>query len=295
MEITSFQKKFVEYLRFEKRFSEHTCTAYNTDLEQFVRFLQNTYNTVLLQEINHTLIRSWVVSLLEAELDPRSANRKITTLKTFYKFLLKQQLVSENPMLKIQSPKTAKRLPIFVEKNKMDMLLDSETLFDAANEPLTDKLIIEIFYATGMRLSELISLKKEDVNMYNCTFKVLGKRNKERIIPFTNELKKSIELYLQNTGSTTQHFLFEQKDGKKLTPSFVYKIVNDYLSMVTTIEKRSPHVLRHTFATHMLNNGADLNSIKDILGHANLSATQVYTHNTVEKLKNIHKQAHPKA
>jgi integrase/recombinase XerC len=294
MELPILITKFLEYLQYEKRFSIHTSTAYATDLAQFSSYIETTYSITKIEEINHTIVRSWVVSMLENNIGARTVNRKITTLKTFYKFLLRNQFVVENPMLKVLSPKAPKKLPVFVEKNKMDILLD-DIAFGEDSEGIKSKLIIELFYATGMRLSELINLKKRDVDLYNCSLKVLGKRNKERIIPFAESLKQSIKKYLETSQEQESEYFFEMKSGKKLSESFVYKLVNTYLSQVTTIDKKSPHVLRHTFATHMLNNGADLNSIKDILGHANLSATQVYTHNTVEKLKNIHKQAHPKA
>ncbi|MCE3280741.1 MAG: integrase [Bacteroidetes bacterium] len=285
---------FLNYLQFEKRFSKHTLLAYSHDLEQLYVYLQTTYQTQNLSDINHLLIRSWIVQMMEQKISARSINRKITTLKTFYKYLLRQGLVTENPMLKIQSPKTSKRLPVFVEKEKMDLLLDNVT-FEEGEEGLRNRLIIELFYATGMRLSELINLRENDVDLYSGQLKVLGKRNKERIIPFSNELKRAIESYLAIKSFKNSEFLLVNSSGEKLYEKLVYKIVKQYLSLVTTIDKKSPHVLRHTFATHMLNNGADLNAIKELLGHANLSATQVYTHNTVEKLKNIHKLAHPKA
>jgi integrase/recombinase XerC len=231
---------------------------------------------------------------MEQKIVPRSVNRKITTLKTFYKFLLRQGVVAENPMLKIQSPKTSKRLPVFVEKEGMDILLDSIDFGDDF-EGQRNKLIIEIFYSTGMRLTELVNLKQLDVDLYQSHLKVLGKRNKERIIPFNPILKEQIKIYLQAKPTLNDEFLFITSSGAKMYDKLVYRIVNAYLSQITTVDKKSPHVLRHTFATHMLNNGANLNSIKELLGHASLSATQVYTHNTVEKLKNIHKQAHPKA
>jgi len=294
MNIDSCRDSFVEYLQFEKRFSPHTLVAYQTDLSQFIDYLEHTYEIKAIEEVNHSLIRSWIVDLMNHKISPRSVNRKITTLKTFYKFLLRQKIVIENPMLKIQSPKTSKRLPVFVEKEKMDTLLDNiEFGEDAAG--LRNKLIIELFYATGMRLSELINLKESDVDLYANQVKVLGKRNKERIIPFAAELKNLIKKYIASKSESPIDLLFLSDKGKKMSEKFVYTSVKMYLSQVTTIDKKSPHVLRHTFATHMLNNGADLNAIKDLLGHANLSATQVYTHNTVEKLKNIHKQAHPKA
>jgi len=294
MNIDRTRDSFLEYLQFEKRFSPHTLVAYQSDLNQFFDYIQNTYKIDVLEEINHSLIRSWIVELMDKKVSARSINRKITSLKTFYKYLLRHKKVVENPMLKIQSPKVSKRLPVFVEKDKMNALLDNVE-FGSDFVGQRNKLIIEIFYSTGMRLAELINLKESDVDFYSNQLKVIGKRNKERIIPFTNELKNQIENYLKVRPENASETLIINSKGKKIDRKFVYELVKSYLSQVTTIEKRSPHVLRHTFATHMLNNGADLNAIKELLGHANLSATQVYTHNTVEKLKNIHKQAHPKA
>ena len=288
------RESFIQYLQFEKRFSNHTVLAYSNDLTQFYDYIQTTYEISDLGEINHTLVRSWIVSMMEQKITARSINRKITTLKTFYKYLLRQGTVKENPMLKVQAPKTSKRLPVFVEKDKMDLLLDTVS-FEDDPEAERNRLIIELFYATGMRLSELIGLKQANVDVSKGQLKVLGKRNKERIIPFGNELAGKIKAYLKGNDNAGAEYFFIGKSGKKLSEKLVYTIVKKYLSIVTTIDKKSPHVLRHTFATHMLNNGADLNAIKELLGHANLSATQIYTHNTVEKLKNIHKQAHPKA
>lgn len=288
------RNSFLEYLQYEKRFSQHTLLAYAGDLSQFTQYLQETYEIKTVQEITHTVIRSWIVSMMEEKISPRSVNRKITTLKTFYKFLLRQQVVTENPMLKIQSPKTSRRLPVFVEKDNMTELLD-RIQFGNDFEGTRNKLIIELFYATGIRLSELINLKRSNVHTGSSQLKVMGKRNKERIVPFNEALKGLIEEYLTYSEVESGEYLFVTKTGKKLYEKLVYRIVNKYLSQVTSINKKSPHVLRHTFATHMLNNGADLNSIKELLGHANLSATQIYTHNTVEKLKNVHRQAHPKA
>ena len=284
---------FLQYIQFEKRLSRHTIVAYSGDLAQFYTFLQTTYEINKISDINHTVIRSWVVELMEQKVSPRSVNRKITTLKTFYKYLLRQGTVTENPMLKIMSPKTSKRLPVFVEKDNMNTLIDTIEFGEDA-EGIRNKLIIELFYATGIRLSELINLKIDNVDLHACHIKVLGKRNKERIVPFNDQLKSSIQNYIDKKRSLPSQFLFQMKSGKKMYEKFVYRLVNEYLSMITTIDKTSPHVLRHTFATHMLNNGADLNAIKELLGHSSLAATQVYTHNTVEKLKNIHKQAHPK-
>lgn len=294
MELLVGKESFIQYLQFEKRLSNHTLVAYSNDVAQFFKFLETTYEIKTIEEISHSFVRSWIVSLMENDITPRSVNRKITTLKTFYKYLIRQGVITENPMLKILSPKTSKRLPVFVEKEKMDMLLDVVDFGEDA-QGVRNKLIIELFYATGMRLSELINLKQADIDLYSHQMKVLGKRNKERIIPFNREIKNTIEAYIETKKEQPNVFLFEGKKGNKLNPETVYAVVKSYLSMVTTIDKKSPHVLRHSFATHMLNNGADLNAIKELLGHANLQATQIYTHNTVEKLKNIHKQAHPKA
>jgi integrase/recombinase XerC len=230
--------------------------------------------------------------MLDGGISSRSVNRKITTLKSFYRYLMQEDEVVENPTQKIISPKNAKKLPVFVEKSKMDKLL-SEIEFPDTFEGERDKLIIDVFYMTGMRLSELLGIKKEDIDFSKSSIKVLGKRNKERIIPLSinllDQLKKFSEKHKINS------YFFVNFERNKLTSKNIYNIVNKYLGMVSSLEKRSPHILRHTFATHMLNNGADINAIKEILGHANLSATQVYTHNTIEKLKTIYKQAHPRA
>ena len=289
-------QSFIHYLQYEKRFSKHTITAYEGDLKQFFTFLEEQYDLKAIENIPHGVIRSWIVNLMELKITPRSVNRKISTLKTFYKYLLRQGLLKENPMLKIQAPKTSKRLPVFVEEDKMEHLLNNIPFKDDF-EGKRDKLMLEMFYASGMRLSELIQLKLTDINLSSGTLKVLGKRNKERIIPIAQALRHQIEGYLSDRNQVTQkeERFFCSESGKGMYEKQVYRLVNKYLTLVSTIDKKSPHVLRHTFATHMLNNGADLNAIKEILGHASLSATQVYTHNTIEKIKHIYKQAHPKA
>ena len=293
MNITVCQDEFLKYLQFEKRYSNHTLLAYSTDLSQFIEFVNTAYQLTEVSEINHSVIRSWIVSLMEQRVTARSVNRKITTLKTFYKFLIRQQIVTQNPMLKVLSPKVSKRLPVFIEKEKMDTLLDS-TLVDDTFEGKRNKLIIELFYATGMRLSELINLKQTDVDMFATQLKVLGKRNKERLIPFSDSLKHQIAEYIALRPIASSEYLFTNAKGKKIYEKLVYRIVNKNLGLITSANKKSPHVLRHTFATQMLNNGADLNAVKEILGHSSLAATQVYTHNTVEKLKRVHEQAHPR-
>jgi integrase/recombinase XerC len=287
---------FLQYIRFEKRFSPHTVLAYENDLKQFFLFMNNLYETENPDEITHPMIRSWIVDMMDKEISPRSVNRKLTTLKTFYKFLLRNQVIKTNPMIKVQSPKTSKRLPVFVDESKMNLLF-TEVDFGEGFVAKRDRLMLEIFYATGMRLSELIGLTDNSIDIHNNHLKVLGKRNKERIIPFTNKLTSLINEYMEERKSITAKpdAFFITDKGKKLYPKFVYRMVTDRLGSVTTLEKKSPHVLRHTFATHMLNHGADINSVKELLGHANLSATQVYTHNTIEKLKQVYKQAHPRA
>ena len=290
-----YLQEFIDYLSYQKRFSVHSITAYQKDLEAFWEYANREGYTTL-NELNHLVIRSWLVSMMESGMEARSVNRKISTLKSYYKFLIREGKVELNPMAKIISPKTAKKLPVFVDKTHMENLFDFE-VFEPGFEGHRNRMILLLFYQTGMRLSELTGLKKSDLDFSNCQLKVLGKRNKERIIPFTLNFKKDLEDYLQAIPPeyAAGSYLFAQKSGKKLYPKQVYNLVNAALSHVTTIHKKSPHVLRHTFATHMLNNGADLNAIKEILGHANLSATQVYTHNSIEKLKNVHKLAHPKA
>lgn len=292
---------FLDYLSAEKRFSPHTRISYQTDLVQFRDYLATEHSDIAVSEANYQLVRAWIASLMDHGISARSVNRKITTLRTYFRFLLREGEIRVNPMLKIQGPKTSKRLPVFVEERQMDNLLNNST-FDENEEDAYEaslvRLIIELFYGTGMRLAELTDLKQSDVNLSRGTVKVLGKRNKERIIPVTGELKGMLAKYIDekaSLGISGDDFLLQKKNGKKLSRKFVYDKVNFYLSKVTTIDKKSPHVLRHTFATHMLNNGADLNAIKELLGHANLSATQVYTHNTVEKLKAIYHKAHPRA
>ncbi len=289
-------QSFLQYIRYEKRFSSHTVRAYQGDLEQFISYLLSTYEVNEAAAVIHPMIRSWMVHLMEQGISTRSINRKITTLKTYYRFLLRKEEITVNPMLKVQSPKTSKRLPVFVDQNKMEVLFDEKS-FGKGFEGKRDRLVLEFLNSTGMRLSELIGLKDASIDPYQSQLKVLGKRNKERIIPFTHKLKAAIREYMEERNkiypATSAFFITDA--GKPMYPKFVYRLVTRRLGEVTTLDKKSPHVLRHTFATHMLNNGADINSVKELLGHANLSATQVYTHNTIEKLKKVYKQAHPRA
>jgi len=246
---------------------------------------------------DHHNIRDWIVDLMNNGISARSVNRKLSTLKSFYRFLVREGLMETNPVKKVLIPKTHRKLPVFVNEKDMHQLLDNISFGDDF-EGMRNRLIIEMLYFTGMRVNELTGIKCNDINIHESTLKVLGKRNKERIIPLIPEMVSSFMTYL--TKYSEQHsggadYLFMTTKGRKLYPRLVYRVVRKFLTMVTTLDKRSPHVLRHTFATHMLNKGADLNAIKEILGHANLSATEVYTHNTFEKLKKIYKQAHPRA
>lgn len=290
-------QSFLDYLKFEKRYSQHTVISYQNDLTSFFDFVISEYGETPLQQLSHVFIRSWLASLKDEGMTAKSINRKISTLKSFFKYQVKTGVIKQTPMIKIISPKNEKRLPNFVADK------DIETLFRHVEFPdnwqgKTDRLILMLFYNTGMRLSEVIHLKDSQVNASNLTLKILGKGNKERIVPISPELLNEIKIYQKErallAGQQADVLLLTEK-GKSLAARAVYSSVNKYLSAVTTIEKRSPHVLRHSFATHLMNNGADLNAVKELLGHSSLAATQVYTHNTIEKLKNIYKKAHPKA
>ncbi len=294
----SYKESFLDYLRFEKRYSDHTILSYRTDLDQFEGYHSEEGRGTDLAKADAKLIRSWVIHLMESGQNARSVNRKISTLKSFYKYLMRQQQIQINPMDKVLRPKQSKKLPSFVEADKMDLLLDGYD-FGEDFSGIRNRLIIEILYITGMRQSELIGLEDGNIDLAQQNIKVTGKRNKQRIVPFDRAYLDVMQLYIelrnrQFPERDVKSFFLTDK-GRSLYPKFVYKVVNSYLRFVTTMEHRSPHVLRHTFATHMLNRGADLNAIKEILGHANLSATQVYTHNTFEKLVTIYKQAHPRA
>ena len=285
------KEKFLQFLEHEKRYSVHTIKSYSTDLEQFIQFLSSEFQVNTVKNVNFQFVRSWIAKLLNENISARSVNRKITTLKTYFRFLIKEDIINQSPMQKIISPKTSKRLPVFVEQVKMEKLLN-EIDFGVGFLAQRDRLILELFYFTGIRLSELINLKNKDINYSDSTILVLGKRKKERLIPLTSDILSKIK---KLNASNKRKYLFTTEKGKQISTKQVYRLVNKYLSMVTTLDKKSPHILRHTFATHLLNNGADINAIKELLGHANLSATQIYTHNTIEKLKTVYKQAHPRA
>ena len=288
-----FLERFIQYLQFEKRYSSLTISAYKKDLLQFSDFI--SLSSLLISDVSQFDVRSWMVQLMDQGADPRTINRKISALRSYYKFLHREQLVAENPMLQIKAPKIGKRLPVIVEEEKVNGLLDSSE-FSADFEGLRDKVVVELLYGTGMRLAEIVALKNTDLNDYEQTIRVFGKRSKERIIPLNKSLMKLLKEYCEEKAMRfTTDLLIVTNEGNKAYTKLIYRIVHKYLSMISTQKKRSPHVLRHTFATGLLNNDADLNAIKELLGHSSLAATQVYTHNSVERLKTIYKQAHPKA
>jgi integrase/recombinase XerC len=286
-------KNFLDYLTIEKRYSVHTTVSYKNDLNQFNLYLSESYSGIEFQKVEMIHVRSYMVHLLESKLAKSTVARKVSSIKSLYKFMKKEQLISSSPIQLLETPKLDSRLPVFLKEEEVVNLFE-EFKFEDSFSGKRDKMILYLFYQTGIRLSELIGLK--DVDVRNGELKVLGKRNKERIIPLSNNIQPLIDQYLNlkdELGFKKKYF-FVTDNGNKLYEKFVYRKVNYYLSMVSSKQKKSPHILRHTFATHMLNNGADLNSIKEILGHENLSATQVYTHNTFQKLKSIHKQSHPR-
>lgn len=291
-----YLEAFLNYIKYEKRYSQNTFISYAKDLDQFSTFCE--INDKQLLNADHKLIRSWIISLIDNQISSRTINRKISALKSFYKFLIREGNLKSNPLDKVLTPKITKELPSFVKENEMNLLLDGE-YFSNDFEGKRDRLIIELFYATGIRLIELINIKISDIDENGLAIKVLGKRNKERIIPVTSQIVSLFRTYFEERkavlNDSKSNFVFLTKNGEKVYTKLVYRVVNRYLTYISTIKKKSPHVLRHTFATHMLNKGADLNAIKELLGHANLAATQVYTHNTFEKLKSIYNQAHPRA
>jgi integrase/recombinase XerC len=294
----SLINEFTQYLQFQKRYSQHTIISYQNDLVDFLDFIVTEFAVENIAEVKPTLVRSWLAQLKEKGIQSKSINRKISTLKSFFKYLLKQEKIIVSPMGTIVSQKVSKRLPAFVEQKDTNTLFEHVTFPDTFTGQ-TEKLIMLLLYATGMRKSELLYLKESQVDEFSNTIKILGKGNKERVVPISKEVLTSIKTYINNKKDNSIQNksleLLTNEDGAPLYPKYIYNVVKKYLTLVTTIKSKNPHVLRHTFATHLMNNGADLNAVKELLGHSSLAATQIYTHNTIEKLKDIHKKAHPKA
>jgi integrase/recombinase XerC len=291
-------QSFIDYLKFEKRYSIHTLTSYGKDLQLFFEYVSARFGETPIKEINYQYIRSWLAELKDSGLKAKSINRRISTLRSFFKHLLKEEVIEISPVAKVIAPKSGKRLPVFVNEDDTRLLLKSLEHSSEDWKSLNARMLITIFYSTGMRLSELINLREKQVDSSRLQIKVLGKGNKERIIPVNSGIIQMIRDYQQlkkKEFERSDDVLLVSEKGKKLYPKYVWLLVNQYLAGSTTLDKKSPHVLRHTFATHLMNNGADLNAVKELLGHSSLAATQVYTHNTIKKLKNVHNKAHPKA
>lgn len=289
---------FLKYIEFEKRYSPHTVISYKNDLEQFNIFLTSLDSQITLDKVEYLHIRPWIISLVENKISPASINRKMASLRSYYKYLVKSGAIVSNPSKQLKALKTPKRLPQFAQESEMQRLFESVEFGDKF-EGVRDQLILELLYATGMRRAELIGLSVSSFNVHKSQIKVLGKRNKERIIPLNKEVARLVQKYLQlrevEFMSVANNFLLLTNKGEPMYEAFVYRKVKKYLSATTSLEKNSPHILRHTFATHLLNNGADLNAVKELLGHSSLAATQVYTHNSLDKLKKVFEKAHPKA
>jgi len=288
---------FLNHLRYERRYSQNTLTAYENDLDQFVLFGKKLVEDFCVEEVDYHLIRQWIVSLMDNGISAKSVNRKISTLKTFFKFLMREGVIEKNPTDKIAIPKMGKKLPVFVQEKEMNRLLDGRFFTDDF-EGRRDKAVVSLFYGTGIRLSELVGIRFPDLNLNEKMVKVNGKRDKQRLVPFPLEISTVLSDYIELRNELfpdSGNFLFLTGNGDPVYNKLIYRIVKRQLSLVTTVEKKSPHILRHSYATHLLNRGADLNAIKELLGHANLAATQIYTHTTFEQLKKVYKQAHPRA
>jgi integrase/recombinase XerC len=291
-------KSFTDYLLLEKNYSALTVNAYQNDLKAFSEFIAKQYQTESINQINYSQIRTWIVFLVESGISNRSINRKMSALNTYYKFLLKIKELEVSPLIKHKALKTSKKIQIPFSETEVTTVLD-ELNFEKDFEGIRNKLIIELFYSTGIRRIELIELKLTSFNLENKTLKVLGKRNKERIIPLLSSVVKLLHIYMEERNSLEiiidKECLFLTKKGVKVYETLVYRIINDYFSFVSTKVKKSPHILRHSFATHLLNQGADLNAVKELLGHSSLAATQVYTHNSIAELKKVHVNTHPRS
>ena len=293
----NYKNKFYDYLLLEKNYSQHTVTAYLNDLGFFASFLSSEYEDDNLIAVNYNQIRSWIVSLSDDGISNASINRKVSSLKSFYKFLLKAKQIDSSPLLKHKALKSPKKIQIPFSEKELDMVLN-QIIYKQGFEGVRDKLIVDLFYTTGIRRTELINLKIQNIDLFNSTIKVLGKRNKERIIPILPIIRRQIEIYLTERSCIEdvkdEQYFFLLLNGVKLNDSFVYRLINYYFSNVSEKVKKSPHILRHTFATHLLNNGADINSVKELLGHSSLASTQIYTHNSLAELQKVYNNAHPR-
>ncbi|MFZ9695332.1 MAG: tyrosine-type recombinase/integrase [Chitinophagaceae bacterium] len=296
-EINALLQDFLRYLKFEKRYSLHTLTAYTGDLELWTNYLRDELGITLILEVKPTMIRSWLAVLKESGVTARTIVRKISALKSFYKYLLRNGVVPQSPMAQVTTPKMGKRLPSFVKEEEIVKLGELLEISQEDWRSFNTRVLVMLFYSTGMRLSELIYLKEEQLEFGRSQLKVLGKGNKERVLPLNTELIKLLKEYIAQKNEQfpdADPFLLVTEKGKKLYPRYAWLLVSSILGEATTLAKKSPHVLRHSFATHLLNNGADLNAVKELLGHSSLAATQVYTHNTIDKLREVHRKAHPK-
>ena len=291
-------QSFINYLKFEKRYSQHTIVSYQNDLEQFFSYITSQYQAAKLTEIATTYVRSWMAELKGDKISAKSINRKASSLKSFFKYHLRTGSITTTPMWSVTTPKISKRLPEFVKEQDMENMF-TYLQFPDDWKGKTDRLLLMLFYQTGMRLSEQVNLKESQVDFSKKVIKVLGKGNKERVVPVAGELINEMKAYQQAKKKELEQYdntyFFVLENGKRLYAKYVYLIVKKYLSEITTLNKKSPHILRHTFATHLTNNGADLNAVKELLGHSSLASTQLYTHNNIEKLKEAHKKAHPRA
>lgn len=293
-----WKEKFIDYLRYEKNYSSQTEISYLKDITQFEEFIKSRDENLSLITIDSDIVRIWISCLVEQGFKASSVNRKLSSLKSFYKYLTKYGIIEKSPVKNITGPKLKSRIPSFVNDKQMSEILDNNENFPDGFRGIRDHFLIELFYLTGMRRSELISLKDSDIDYVNCTLKVTGKRNKQRLIPFSDETKEKISNYIQVRDKEIENkspFLFVKEDGNAMYPKLIYKIINDHLNSISTLSKKSPHVLRHSFATAMLNNGAEINSIKELMGHSSLSSTEIYTHVTFEEMKKTYHNAHPRA
>ena len=293
-----WKERFIDYLRYEKNYSSQTEISYLNDILQFEKFIKAKDDNQALTSVDIDVIRIWIGSLVEQGFKASSVNRKLSSLKSFFKYLAKSGIIDKDPVKSVSGPKLNTKIPSFVNNKQMEEILDDAKNFPEGFKGIRDQFLIEILYVTGMRRSELILLKDNDIDFHNCTLRVTGKRDKQRLIPFSNLTKEKLKKYIQIRNKEIENkspFLFVKEDGNAMYPKLVYKIINNHLKSISTLSKKSPHVLRHSFATAMLNNGAEINSIKELMGHSSLSSTEIYTHVTFEEMKKTYQNAHPRA